>query len=75
MFMKSPAAVTLNICPVFRSNCHKLQRKSTVSSYCKAVNYRLETYATDDVIAKTEADVMRFTQPANEPPTEYAETL
>lgn len=34
-------------------------------TYFAAVNYLFETYATSDVIAETDADMMLFTQPSN----------
>lgn len=51
------------------------QKEGRVRSYCDAVNYLLEKYVTDDVIAKPEVDMMRFIQLSNKFATEYAEEL
>lgn len=53
----------------------KASEGDTVSSYCKAINQLLETYATDDIIAKTDGDMMQLTQLSNESTTEYVEEL
>lgn len=39
------------------------------------INYLLETYITDDVIAKLDAEIFRFPQLSNMTLTEYAEAL
>lgn len=74
-FHKGPASVALNARITLRSETQSLQKEGTVTSYYEAVNYLLETYATDDVITKTDADMMSFTQPSSKLPTECAEAL
>lgn len=44
------------------SNTHK---EWILTTYCQYVNYLLETYTTDDVIAEGEAYVMDYKQPEN----------
>lgn len=41
-------AAALKARMALRSKLHKRQRESTVTTYCKAVNYFLGTYASDD---------------------------
>lgn len=55
-----------------KSSC---QEQGTLRTYCKVVNYRLETYAPDDVIAKIDAEIIRFPQLPNKTPIEYANLL
>lgn len=38
------------------------QNDGTITSYCETDAYLLNTYTTDDVIAKIDADTMQFTQ-------------
>lgn len=58
-----------------KSKSRKRQKQCTVTLYYGGVNYLLQTYATDDVVAESEADKMRFTQPLNNSPIECPETL
>lgn len=60
---KCAAAVPLNACIAKKLKWHKLQKESAVASWCEAVNYLLETPATDDITAGTEADMMQLNQP------------
>lgn len=39
------------------------------------MNYLLETYVTDDVIAEINNDIMPYAQPVNKTPIEYAGIL
>lgn len=73
--MKRPAEAALNAHIALRPKSHKSQKEGIVTSYCKVVNYLVETYETDDVIAEADADMMRFTLPSNKSPAEYAEGL
>lgn len=54
---------------------HKDEMYCLVASYCEGVNYLLDTYAPDDIIAEAETDMTRFTQPSNKLLTEYAKAL
>lgn len=73
--LEVPAADALNARIVLRSKMHECQKVGSDTSYCAAVNYLFWTYGTDDVIAKTDANMMRFTQPPSKCPTEYADAL
>lgn len=42
-----------------------------LTGYGKVVNYILETYATDDVIAERDAQILRFTHPSIMMATKY----
>lgn len=73
--MKHSAAALGNARIALISESHSRQEEGAVSSYCEAVNYLLATYAPEDVIGKTDADVMRFTKPPHKSPTQYTEAL
>lgn len=44
-------------------------------SYPDVVRYHFETYATDDVIAETDAALPRYIRPSTLSPVQYAEAL
>lgn len=71
--MKRPATAALNACVVLRSKWHKRQKEETVTSYCEAQNYLLETYASYVIIAELDAEMIRFTQPSSKPPRKFDE--
>lgn len=50
------------------SKWHKRQKESTVTLYYEAVKYLLEMYATDDIIAEADVNMMPFTQLAKRSP-------
>ena len=71
-FMKEPAKSALNarIAPsAARRGPVKLR------TYDQVVNHLIRTYATDDIIADTEADIDSFKQPQNKTASEYADLL
>lgn len=74
-FQGRPTAEALNACISFKSESHWRQKNSTVTSYCKPVNSLLEMYATEDIIAETDANMTRLTKPSNKLLTEHAEAL
>lgn len=41
------------------------KKEGTLRSFREVVNYPLEKYETDNVIAESDADLMRHTQPSN----------
>lgn len=45
------------------------------SSWKEVVNQVLDTYATEDVIAKTETEMQSFKLPSSRTPNQYAEAL
>lgn len=61
--------------PLRSKSMRMRQREGTVKLYCEAVNYLLGPYATDNVIAGTGSEIMRFTLQLNITPIEYAELL
>lgn len=65
LFMKHRTDAALNDRIAMRSKSHKHQKEGTITFYCKAVNYLLDTCVTDDVIAETYAKMMHFTQPSS----------
>lgn len=75
LFMKRPVAAELSDCIALCLNSPRRKEEGTVTSYCEAVFHLGETWATDEVIAKTNADMMCFTQPLNKATMEYAEAL
>lgn len=75
LFIKHCAAASLNVPITLRSELCRSQKDGTVRTYCEADNYHLETHDADDVIAETDADMMRFTPPSNKSLMEYAEVL
>lgn len=72
-FLKCATVAVLNFCIELQSKWHKHQKERTVPSYCETVNYLLKTYATDHIIAETDINMMRFSQPSSKSRTEYAE--
>lgn len=74
--MKSQAATFVNSWIVL---CEKLSRKhqeeGRLITHCEVVNYLLEMYVVDDVMAETDAAIMRLTQPPNKTLIAYAELL
>lgn len=53
----------------------KGKKEGTVTWYGKEVNYLLENYVTDDIIAETDASMVRFTQPSNKSLKDYTKAL
>lgn len=58
-----------------KQKLHLRQREFTTTSYCEAINYLLEKYASDDVIIALDGDKMRSNEPLTNYPTKYAEAL
>lgn len=71
--MKHPVAAALNVRIALPSKRHRFQKESTVTTYCEAINYPVDTYAGDDVIAETDSDMRRITPLSNKSAMEYAE--
>lgn len=59
--MQGPAAAAINARITVKSKTPQHQKEVTVTSYYEAIQYILETYATDILIVETDADTMRFT--------------
>lgn len=63
-----------NACIALKWKSHKRQKKATVTLYCVVSSF-LETYATNDVITKTDTEMMKFIRPTTEASVEYAKEL
>lgn len=59
--MKEQAAATLSSRIALRSKSRRGQKKGTLIKYCEVGNCLLGTYATDNVIAETDAEIMHYT--------------
>lgn len=66
--MKQPAAAALNARIALNLKLHKRQKEGTETSCCKAVNCLLVSYAMNDLIAETDASIIRFTHLLNKSP-------
>lgn len=62
--MKDPAKAVLShrMSGTENNDDHK---EGKFTSYCQVVNYLLKSYATDDAITETEANIMDYKQPGN----------
>lgn len=60
IFMKRPATAALNACITLQPKSHWRQKQGRVTKYFEAVNYLLETYANDNIIAETDAHIMHL---------------
>lgn len=71
--MKNQAATALNSrIALCAKSSHKRQKEGTFTMYGKVVKYPFETYATDDIIAITDAEIMKVTHPPDKILIEYA---
>lgn len=71
---KGPVEAALSY-PMRATEDNGTHKGETMTSYCQAVSYVLQTYATDDVISEAEADVMNDKQPENMCAVRYSETF
>lgn len=62
IFCERPTAAKLNPCISTKSKSPKGQMESTLTLYCEAVTYALETYTGDNVVADTETHRRGFIQ-------------
>lgn len=65
VFMQRRAAATLKARTALKFQSHKRLKEGTVVPYCGVVIFVLETYATDDGIARTDARITSSTHPLN----------
>lgn len=75
LFMKHPAAAALHTQNALKLKSHKRQNLDTVMWYLKPPTIFSKTYATDELIAETDAVMMQFLQLLKRSPTEYAEAM
>lgn len=74
--MKKQTITTLSSKIALRSRSQRnRQNEEPLTPYCEVVNYLLEAYVTDDVIAKTDAEIMGLSQQLNKTLIEYAKLL
>lgn len=73
--MKSLATAALNAPIPLKFRSRERQKDGVSTLYCKAVNYLLETYSTNDEIGETEPDMMHINRMSNKPLIELAEEL
>lgn len=69
--MRALVAGTLDFRIALLSNVHKRGKKRTLTSYHEIMNYLLGTYATDEVIAEMDTEVLLITQPSDTSLMEY----
>lgn len=74
-FMRLPAAAALNARIALRLKSPERQTEGTIRLHFKAINNLLKSYAKDDMITETDADMKQFTQLSKTLPTVCAEAL
>lgn len=74
-FTEKLAAAPLNSQIALLSKSRKHCKYGTVAGYSKYISYLLVEFATCDVIAEIDAEILRFRHPSYMTLTEYAETL
>lgn len=75
-FMKKQTATAANSRIALGSNSSlNRQKEGTLTTKCERLNYLLETYFSDDVVAGAGAEIKRFTQLLNETPIDHPELL
>lgn len=67
-FMKKPDATAPNSRISLASKSRERYKEGTLTSFCEVVNYPLESYVTDDLIAEIDTKIMCYTQPVNKTP-------
>lgn len=73
-FMKDPAKAALSY-QLYAAQDDDSQLEGKLTTHYKAIDYLLETYAADDVIAEFEAEITGFGQTGNTFASRYLETL
>lgn len=74
-FMKKQAAAALKLRIALLPRSCRRRKEGALTTYWEVVNYLLDTYATDDVVAKTHARMGHYTQLQKKTPAEYADLL
>lgn len=72
---EAAVAAALNVRVILSPKSHKCGKQSSLSLYCEVVSYLLKTCAADDVIVKTDSNMMQFAQLQSESRSENAEAL
>lgn len=75
-FLEKEAAAALRWKITFKSkSSHKPQKEETLTANWRIWNYLLKTFFIDEWVAKADAEIMKFNQPLNKTPIEYANLL
>lgn len=61
--------------PLKSKTLHGSVKEDMLTSFVKALNHLLEIYATSNIIAQADAEIVRFTQPTNMSTLQYANFL
>lgn len=72
--MKQTTTAALNTCFELCTESHNGQKDATVTTYCDAVEYLVETYGMDDVITENDAIMTCFPSSSKKLPMENAES-
>lgn len=73
--MRCLAANTFNARIAVHSKLNGCPKEGTVKTQCEAVNYLPETCVTYDIVAESDANMLRSTQAFSKSPLKYAEAL
>lgn len=71
---QAPTVFSSRILLIAKSS-RKEQKEGASKRHCEVMHYFLETYGNNDVINKTDADIMMYTQQLNKAPIKYAEFI
>lgn len=70
--MNRPVTFALKARADLRPKSQKIEKEATVTFYCEAVSYLLDTYAKNHVTAEKDAYMIPFTPPSNRLRTKYS---
>lgn len=74
--MRDPARAALSTGLVTNQSSFKYSKsklkEGSLSTNCEVVQYLIRKYASDDIIAQTEPDLVKFNQPSNMKKETYA---
>lgn len=73
--MKHPAFAALDAWMALKLKSYKRQKEGSVTLHFEVLNYSLKPYASDEIIAEKDADMMRLPQLSNKSSMEYMEAL
>lgn len=73
--MKKPAAPAFTYFIALQLKSNRRRKEGTLTRFCEVVNYLLKSNATDDIIAKIDAEIFCYIKTLNMRPTEHAEAL
>lgn len=73
--MRRSTVVALNACIVLNSKLPRRKKDGKVGFYFETFNHLLETYATEDIIIETDANMIGFTRLSNISRTKYSKAM